>query len=247
MVKERQKTGEFVYGIHPLLEVLKAKRRKVITIYTTKPTPKSWETIEPYLPTYPVNYQYVSRDVITKIAQTTDHQGVVALVQPFPVRKKMFDPAKQKFLVMLDGIQDARNLGAIIRSAYCTGFQGIIMTKKNTAPLNAAALKSSAGLAEHMEIFVANSAQEAVLELRKAHYQLYLATFGGQDATTLAYQQPLCLVIGGEGFGISKEILKAGTHVTIPQKTADISYNASVAAGILLFLISTKSALFKQA
>src|SRR5579872_6751538 len=121
MVKERQKTGDIIYGIHPLLEVLKAKRRKVITIYTTKPTPKAWEAIEPHLPPYPVNYQYVARDVLNKIAQSTDHQGVVALVQPFPFRKKIFDPAKQQRLVMLDGIQDARNMGAILRTAYCTG------------------------------------------------------------------------------------------------------------------------------
>lgn len=240
MVKERQKTGEFVYGIHPLLEVLKAKRRKVITIYTTKPTPKSWEMIEPYLPSYPVNYQYVTRDVVTKIAQTTDHQGVVALVQPFPFRKKFFDPAKQPLLVMLDGIQDTRNMGAILRSAYCTGFNGVIITKRNSAPLNAAALKASAGLAEHMEIYMAASAQEAVQELRKSNYHVYLATFGGKDATQIAYEHSLCMVIGGEGFGISKEILKSGTQITIPQKTADISYNASVAAGILLFLVSSK-------
>ncbi len=245
MVKGHEKTGEFIYGIHPLLEVLKAKKRKVITIYTTKPTPKAWETIEPYLPAYPVNYQYVGREILNKLAQNTDHQGVVALVQPFPFRKKFFDGAKQPYLLMLDGIQDARNMGAILRSAYCTGFNGIILTKKNTAPLNAAALKASAGLAEHMEIFVAASAQEAVLELKKAQFNVFLATFGGADASAATYTAPLCMVIGGEGFGISKEILKSGTQVTIPQKTKDISYNASVAAGILLFVVSKQAGMLK--
>ena len=77
-------------------------------------------------------------------------------------------------------------------------------------------------------------------ELAKAGYALYLATFAGQNALSVSYKEPLCLVIGGEGFGISKEIMQKGTQITIPQRTKGISYNASVAAGILLFLISSK-------
>ena len=141
---------------------------------------------------------------------------------------------------MLDGVQDARNVGAILRSAYCTNADGVIMIQKGAAPLNAAAIKASAGLAEHLEIFNAPSAPAAAAELKKAGYNLYLAIFDGTQAQKVTYQEPLCIVIGGEGFGISKEILKSGTHVTLPQKRNDISYNASVAAGILLFLVATQ-------
>lgn len=247
-----QKTGELIYGIHPIVELLKAKRRKLISIYTTKPHPKAWKEIEDLLPAYHIPIQYVSRDVLNNIAGTTDHQGVVAWAQPFATRKKMFEAAKEPFILMLDGIQDTRNLGAIIRSAYCTGVQGIVITKKNTAPINASAIKSSAGLAEHVEIFVASSAVEAAHQLKHAGYELYLATFDGENAATCAYKKPACLIIGGEGFGISKEIMRSGTHITIPQRTRDISYNASVAAGILLFIISsqigslTRSSLAKE-
>jgi 23S rRNA (guanosine2251-2'-O)-methyltransferase len=174
------------------------------------------------------------------MAESTDHQGVVAWVHPFGFRKKMFEPEKYPFLIMLDSIQDPRNLGAIIRSAYCAGATGIIMTKKNSAPLNAAAFKASAGLAERIEIYESSSAASAAQELKQAGYNLYLATFDGENALTCTFKQPCCIVIGAEGFGISKEILKSGTHVTLPQKTKDISYNASVAAGILLFLAGTK-------
>lgn len=239
--KNKQKSGELLYGIHPLIELLKAKRRKLISIYTTKPVPKAWDQIEELLPKYPINIQYVSRDVLNNISGTTDHQGILAWAQPFALRKKFFETEKQKSLLMLDGIQDTRNLGAILRSAYCTGIDGVIITKKNTAPINASAIKASAGLAEHMDIFVATSAMEAAQLVTKAGYHLYLATFQGKNAATLDYQQPLCLVIGGEGFGISKEIFSLGTQVTIPQRTKEISYNASVAAGILLFLIAEKT------
>jgi 23S rRNA (guanosine2251-2'-O)-methyltransferase len=239
-VVSKAKTGELVFGPHSILELLKAKRRKLISIYTTKPEPKAWKDIEPLFNKHRVNVQYVEREVLHKIAGTTDHQGILAWATPFEIRKKFFDPAKQKTLVMVDGIQDSRNLGAIIRSAYCTGVDGIIICKKNAAPLNAIALKASAGLAEHMEIYESPSPIAAIQELKAAGYNVYLACFGGKNAATIEYQQPMCLVIGSEGTGISREILKMGTQITLPQRTPDISYNASVAAGILLFLIATQ-------
>ncbi|HVX01136.1 MAG TPA: RNA methyltransferase, partial [Candidatus Babeliaceae bacterium] len=156
-----------VFGIHPIVEILKARKRKLHAIYTTKPTPKSWNLIEPLLPkTVPI--QYVNRDILNKLAGTTDHQGVVGYASPLPIRKKFFNAATDKFLVMVDGVQDPRNLGALLRSAYCTGVNGVILSKKNSAPLNATALKSSAGLAEHLEIYEAQSAHTAVQELKKA-------------------------------------------------------------------------------
>jgi 23S rRNA (guanosine2251-2'-O)-methyltransferase len=240
MEKKNKVQGELIYGVNPLLEVLKAKRRKVISIYTTRPTPKAWSQIEKLLPARPIPIQYVARDVLTNMAKTGDHQGIVAWVQHFPFRSKAFDPLKHKFLVLLDGIQDPRNVGAIIRSAYCTGADGVILVQKFGAPLTATALKSAAGLAEHLEIMVAPTTPAAIQNLKTAGYTIYLAAFGAKDATTLQFQTPLCMVIGSEGEGIMPSVLKAGIPVTLPQKTADISYNASVAAGILLFLIGTQ-------
>jgi 23S rRNA (guanosine2251-2'-O)-methyltransferase len=230
---------ELVYGIHPITELLKARRRKIVNLYTTKPEPKAWKTISPLVPSY-LKVQYVTREALANIAQTTDHQGIVAWVAPFPFQKKEFEPQKTSSLLLLDGIQDPRNLGAIIRSAYCTGIEGVIITTKNSAPLNAVALKSSAGLAEHLQIQQVPTAKAAAQQLRKAGYHLYLATLNGEDATTVSYEKPLCLVIGSEGVGISKDMLDQGTRVTLPQRVSDISYNASVAAGILLFLIAQK-------
>jgi 23S rRNA (guanosine2251-2'-O)-methyltransferase len=237
---KKQVQGELIYGINPVVELLKAKRRKIISIYTTKPEPKGWKRIQEVMPKYPVPIQYVERDILNRMADSTDHQSVVAWVQSFGFRKKFFDPTKQSFLVMLDGIQDPRNLGAILRSAYCTGADGVILTKKGAAPLNAAALKASAGLAEYLEIYMAPSAVAAAQELKSAGYQMYMAAFDGKNATEIQYNMPLCLVIGGEGYGISPQIMNMGTHITLPQKSADISYNASVAAGILLFLVSSQ-------
>jgi len=241
MMKKKEMRGELVCGVHAIVELLKAKKRKLLTIYTTRPEPKAWRTIEPLLPKYPVPIQYVNREVLHKIAGTTDHQSIVAFAQPFVFRKKFFDPKREKSLVLLDGIQDVHNLGAILRSVYCTGFDGVVLCKKQSAPISAAVIKASAGLAEHVPIYQSPSPQSAVQELKSAGYDLYLTTFDGQDATIIDYQLPLCIVIGSEATGISKEILRSGKHVTLPQRSADISYNASVAAGILLFWVAKKN------
>jgi 23S rRNA (guanosine2251-2'-O)-methyltransferase len=240
MKNKKQIKGELIYGVHPVIELLKAKRRKLISVYTTRPEPKAWALIKAVWPKYQVPIQYVERDVLTRMAGTTEHQGVVAWVQEYSFRKAFFSSDKQPFLVMLDGVQDTRNVGAILRSAYCTNASGVIMITRDAAPLNGSSLKSSAGLAEHLEIYLAPSPQAAIAELKKAGYTIYLATFKGENATTITYKEPLCLVIGSEFTGISKDIMKDGVHVTLPQKTADISYNASVAAGLLLFIVGTQ-------
>lgn len=237
--KNVQREVEIIYGVHPVRELLKAKRRKVFELYTLKPEPKVWRQIEPLLPKYKVPVHHFSKELLSKKVGTTDHQGVAAVVAPFPFRKKFFAPEKDKFLLMLDGLQDVRNFGAIIRSAYCTGVDGIIICKRQGAPLTGAAVKASAGLAERMEIYQAPSTAAALQELKKAGYHNYVTALGGkEDATQLKFQRPLCVIIGSEGKGVSSEALKSGTVVTLPQKTEDISYNASVAAGIVLFMIA---------
>lgn len=232
---------ELVFGIHAILELLKAKKRKLYSIYTTKPTPKAWDKIEELLPKYTM-IQYVDKKVLSKMADSEDHQNVVGLASPFVTRNKPFEASKNKFLLLLDGIQDTKNLGAILRSAYCTNLDGVIISQKNSAPISAAAIKSSAGLAEHMEILVAPSVNQAVQKLKESGYHIYLATVdNSKPVNTVDYKFPLCVVIGNEATGISKGILNTGEHISLPQKRDDISYNASVAAGIIMFNIAIKN------
>lgn len=229
-----------VYGVHTLIELLKAKRRPLKAIYTTSPEPKNWKSVQQTLPKHiPINH--VTRERLTAMAETTDHQGIIGVVGDFPFEKQFFQPTRSPFLVMLDGIQDPRNLGAILRSAYCTNADGIILTKKASAPLNAIALKASAGLAEHMRIYEVSSGAQALQLLTQAGYNLYVAQpERGVNAVSVQFKLPLCLVIGSEGQGVSKSMKDAGTAIMLPQKETTISYNASVAAGILLFMIATQ-------
>jgi 23S rRNA (guanosine2251-2'-O)-methyltransferase len=238
------KNLDLIYGVHPLMELLKAKKRHIVTLYTTRPEPKGWPQIQKLFPRKPFNIQYVSRDVLTRIAGSGDHQGFVAWVSPFVYRTKTFDPMQDKVVLLLDGIQDTRNLGAIVRSAYCTGVNSVIVPKRGAAPINASALKASAGLAEHINVYQPSGAKVALEELAAKGYHIYLTTLDkGENALEVSYELPCVLVIGSEGSGISKEIAALGRKITLPQKQQDISYNASVAAGIFLFLISSSKKL----
>ncbi|MBD3272760.1 hypothetical protein GF385_00200 [Candidatus Dependentiae bacterium] len=242
--KKKQQAMELIFGAHSIIEFLKAKKRKLYSIYTTKPLPKSYKRVEKYLPKKVANIQYVSRNVLDRMAGSSDHMGIIALVSPFQYSSKIFDSNKKEFVLLLDGVKDVRNLGAILRSAYCTGFQGVVLCKKGGALITAAAHKASAGLAEHLDIYISPSIEHATNELNKAGYNLYMAVLdNGKDATKINYKKPICLVIGSEEKGISKNVQDKGTLITLPQRSADISYNASVAAGILLFLLRQKASL----
>lgn len=236
--KELQQTNEVIYGAHAIIEMLKAKRRKLISIYTTKPLPKAWKRIQEYLPKSVPNIQYVDRSVLDRLAGTDEHMGVVAWVTQFKYAASVFDPVKKPFVLLLDSVQDVGNFGAILRSAYCTGVDGVIIPRTNSATVNAAACKASTGLVEHLDIYLAPSTKHAVIELKKQGYNVYMAVLGGESVHKIDFSKPACIVIGNEAVGISKDVAALGTPVMLPQKVADVSYNASVAAGIMLFTVA---------
>lgn len=233
--KQPVKYTDIIYGVHPVIELLTSKRLKISAIYTLNHPIKAWDKIKELIPSY-MTVQQVTRQTLDNVAGTQDHQGILAFVSPFPFAKAMFGPGKQPFIVILDEIQDVRNLGAILRSAYCTGVDGVVLCQKNSAPLTPASIKSSAGLALHLPIFLAPSIKSAITMAKQAGYNMYYATLGqGENASTVQFASPAALVIGNEEVGITKSVIQGGTCVLLPQRRADISYNASVAAGILMY------------
>lgn len=235
--KNMNNTLTIVYGIHPVCEVARAKRRFFETIYTTREPIKAWRDIQKLL-TPKTRIVYVSKDQLTRIAGSEDHQGVVGITTPFAYRKSFFDVNKSPFILLLDRIQDPRNLGAIIRSAYCTGVDGIVVIKRSGVDITSVVIKSSAGLVEHCDIYQAPTVPAAVELLKKAGYTIYSGALGGTPIQQITFKQPCCIVVGNEGLGVASEFIKNGVSVMLAQREADISYNASVAAGILLFNVS---------
>lgn len=174
--------------------------------------------------------------------KTANHQGICAYTPgvEYCEVEDMLKLAKEKgedpFIILLDGIEDPHNLGSIIRSAECAGAHGVIIGKRRSASLTAAAVKSSAGAAEYMPIAKVVNLSATLDSLKKAGLWAAGADMGGKAMYSLPLTGPLVLVIGNEGEGISRLVKeKCDFIVSIPMGGHIDSLNAGVAAGILMF------------
>ena len=142
-------------------------------------------------------------------------------------------------LLILDSIQDTHNVGAILRSADCSGVDGIIITKHNSAPINETVVKTSAGATEHVKIAQVNNLAQTIDELKQNGFWIvgsYLE--GAKDYTKVDYKIPIAVIVGNEEKGIRKLTADKCDHlVKIPMKGKIQSLNVSVATGVLLFEI----------
>jgi 23S rRNA (guanosine2251-2'-O)-methyltransferase len=174
--------------------------------------------------------------------RTGNHQGIVALLpeKEYCSIDDMLAYAAQKaeppLLLLLDGIQDPHNLGAILRSAEAMGAHGVILPKRRSAPLNAAAAKASAGAIEYVRIARVANLTAAIEELKQKGLWIAGAVMDGQPAEQADLKGPIAFVIGSEGEGVSRLIRKnCDFLLRIPMAGHIASLNASVAAGILLY------------
>ena len=178
-----------------------------------------------------------------QIAQNENYQGVIAIVPPYKyyeieeILQYAQDKEENPFILILDGIEDTHNLGAIIRTAETAGIHGIIIPKRRAASVNSTVSKVSCGAVEHMKIARVNNITEAIKKLKEAGLWICGTAVDGekyyfdQDLTG-----PLGIVIGNEGKGISELVKKnCDFLVKIPMMGKVKSLNASVSTGIILY------------
>jgi len=179
-----------------------------------------------------------------QITQSKIAQGVAAvkLDQKFYDLFEVINESKKSaypLLLILDSIQDTHNVGAILRSADCSGVDGIIITKHNSAPINETVVKTSAGATEHVKIAQVNNLAQTIDELKENGFWIvgsYLE--GAKEYTKVDYKMPVAVVVGNEEKGIRKLTADKCDHlIKIPMKGKIQSLNVSVATGILLFEI----------
>lgn len=172
-----------------------------------------------------------------------NHQGVVAVVPPYNYCEveDILEDAKNKnedpFILILDGIEDPHNLGSIIRTAETAGVHGIIIPKRRNASVNSTVVKVSTGATTYVKIARVNNLNDTIRKLKDAGLWI-IGTDG--DADTLYYNQdlkgPLAIIIGSEGFGMSKLVKEnSDILIKIPMKGKITSLNASVSAGIVIY------------
>lgn len=186
--------------------------------------------------------QEVSRQKLDELSQTKNHQGVIAIVSAhnYATVGDILENAKSKgeppFIVVLDGITDPHNLGAIIRSAECAGAHGVIIPKHRSVGLNATVGKTSAGAIEYMPVARVTNIVKTMEQLKKEGLWFACADMKGLDYFDTDMKGAIGVVIGSEGDGVSRLVKQnCDFTVAIPMYGKIASLNASVAAGLLLY------------
>ena len=172
-----------------------------------------------------------------------NHQGVIAFISAVTYQKIedivpfLYEEGKDGFVVLLDGVTDVRNFGAIARSCDCAGVDALVIPSHNSVSVNADAVKTSAGALHTLPVCKESSINEAIKFLKNSGYRVVAATEkADKNYTTIDYAGPIAIVMGGEDFGISMDNLRiCDEMVHIPILGNISSLNVSAAAAVLMY------------
>lgn len=237
-----EKDTQLLYGIHPVVEALRAGRQiEKVLLRHGLDGPQSRELMG-LLAENSVQYQWVPVEKLNHLVRGA-HQGVVAYMSRIDyvgieeLVNNALATSDHPLLVILDGVSDVRNLGAIARTLECAGGSGIIVPAKGGAAINADAVKSSAGALLRIDACKVPSLRVAAYYLQQSGFRIIAAT---EKVDRLMYEAdftgPVAVVMGSEGKGISQSMLDlSDDKVAIPMAGEISSLNVSVAASVILY------------
>lgn len=230
-----------IVGKNPVLEALRSDQGIDKLLVLKDNTDHTMKRIRDQAKRKNIIVQSTDKAKLEYLADGQVHQGVAALMAPFPyssledvlalAAKKGRDP----FVVILDHLTDPHNLGAIIRSANLCGADGVIIPKRRSASLTAVSVKASSGAVSHTPIVKVNNLSQTLDELKKKGFWIAGADTQGKNYYEADYRGAMAVVIGNEGSGLSDSVKKqCDFFVTIPIYGEIESFNASAAAAIIL-------------
>lgn len=172
-----------------------------------------------------------------------NHQGVLAFISAITYQhlddivSGLYEEGKNPFIILLDGITDVRNFGAIARTCECAGVNAIVIPERGSVSVNADAVKTSAGALLHLPVCRESSVFEAVRFLKNSGFRIIAASEKAVvNYTNIDYTVPVAIVMGAEDTGVSKEVLRlCDDMVALPQMGVIGSLNVSVAAGVMMY------------
>ncbi len=233
-----------IYGISPVIEALYANNRKIekILVADGKQHKRIIEVIK-LARQENIKFDKVSRQDISKLLEKdANHQGVVAFTAAASYYNtgKLFDEITQKetsLSVILDGVEDPHNLGAILRSVECVGADGVFIPERRAVGLTETVTKSSAGASEHVKLAKVTNVNHLIDELKTNNIWVVGASGDAEmNYTDWDWKQSTALVVGSEGKGLSRLTAeKCDVLVKIPLYGNIESLNVSVATGVILF------------
>lgn len=235
-------TSDYIFGIHSVLEAIEAGRT-IDKILIKKDLNGELATrLTQLARAHHIAIQRVPVERLNKITRK-NHQGVIAQIAAIDysdlatLLPTLFDDGVLPFILVLDGITDVRNFGAIARTAECCGVNAIVIPSRGSVSVGGDAVKTSAGALMHIPVCRVDSLANAVRFLRDSGCQIVCSTEKSSQNYTLGdYTTPVALVMGAEDTGISPAVLAlADTRAAIPQFGVIESLNVSVAAGVMMY------------
>ncbi len=238
---------DIILGRNPVLEALKSGR-EIEKLLLQKGGEGSVKKIEAMARDKKIPVQYLEKAALDRVLAGdagSNHQGVVAYVSSYKycevedLLKNATEKGEDPFLILLDGIEDPHNLGAIMRSADGAGAHGIIIPKRRAVGITDTVAKASAGAVEYMPVARVTNLAQTIDYLKERGVWALACDMSGGLYYDADLSMPVALVIGGEGSGVSRLILKKCDFVlSIPMAGRISSLNASNAAAILMYEIS---------
>jgi 23S rRNA (guanosine2251-2'-O)-methyltransferase len=231
-----------VYGLLPVLESLRAEHRRIdkVLVAAGAKEHRLSEIVE-LCRAHAIRCERVDRDVLARFAgRDANHQGVVAFAaaSEYVETDDLFGNATDSpLLLVLDGIEDPRNLGAILRTAECAGVDGVVIPERRAVGLTDTVAKSSAGAVEYVKVGKTTNLNRFIEELKSRDiWVVGTDADAATDYTSWDWTRPSALVLGGEGSGLHRLVAEnCDVLVKIPMYGKIDSLNVSVAAGVILF------------
>ncbi len=237
-----EKKQQMVYGRHPVIEAIRSGRPLDKLMLQQGIRGDFEKEIRQLSQQYNIPLRVVPREKLNREAGG-NHQGVVGVLAPAPFYRLadllplIYERGETPLMVVLEGVTDVRNFGAIARTAECIGAHGLIIGRKNSAQFNAEAIKASAGALHHIPVCRERSIISAMETLRDSGIQILASDLRATEPLQrMDLRAPVALLLGAEGKGISPAVARAADHrFIIPQRGVTDSLNVSVAAGMMLY------------
>lgn len=234
--------NEYIFGLRAVIEAIESGKDIDKVLLRKDLSGDLAKELISKIKEYGIVSQRVPVEKLNRITMK-NHQGAIALISPVAYYSlehlvpQLYEYGLLPFIVVLDGVTDARNFGAIARTADCAGADAIVIPERNSAGVNADAVKTSAGALLHLPVCREKSVLEAVKYLKDNGYMIVGATEKGiKNYTQEDYSVPVAIVMGAEDTGISPAVLqKCDALVSIPILGNIGSLNVSVAAGVMMY------------
>lgn len=240
--KAKRPKDDYIYGTHPILEAFDSGKEIDKLIIQKGLHGDSIRDIIHKAKQTDTPYQFVPIEKLNRVTRKS-HQGIIAFVSQVEYQQLeqilplVYEQGETPLILLLDRITDIRNIGAIARTAECTGVHAIVVPAQNSARINADAVKSSAGAILRVPIVRSFNLKDSIHFLKNSGLQVFAASEKSSDNyDAVDYSTPSAIIMGSEEDGVSGEYLKLCDHtVKIPMVGEIASLNVSVAAGVLLF------------